>query len=72
MISIEEKKKKLLEVGWYPWYSEDNWIPPNTERPDYAGIPLNIAYERVFEKPLINKRIYKDIYGNIKVENAEK
>jgi hypothetical protein len=46
-LTIKEKRKYLLEHGWYQAWNEDNWLSAEREysNPDWQGLDTESAFE---------------------------
>lgn len=42
----EEIEAELKKAGWYPLWHPDNWVPPGSSNPDWAGMAIDMAYDR--------------------------
>jgi hypothetical protein len=55
--------EKAIEValranGWSECWHPDNWVHESSENPDYAGVNIQIAFERLMlEKNIVPKNM---------------
>lgn len=43
----EEMEAELTKAGWSALWHSDNWVAPGTTNPDWAGMPIGVAYRQM-------------------------
>jgi hypothetical protein len=46
----DEMEAVLKEVGWSALWHSDSWVPPDAANPDWAGMPIGVAYKTVMSQ----------------------
>lgn len=48
--SRDEMESVLKNAGWSALWHPDNWVPPGATNPDWAGMPIEVAYRHVLSE----------------------
>jgi hypothetical protein len=46
----EQMETELKDAGWSALWHADNWVPPNSSNPDWAGMPIGVAYREMISQ----------------------